>query len=197
MIDKEIWNEYFRTGVLPDARDMIEALDEKFTCPRCGRPDLPLALFPHHDNSCIYECGIGMPPLDKIEQLQQRVDDLEDGLKEALRTIMWFGAWLNNQKTRHTIDDSKCANCGHMGRQHTALGHCSDPDDTECECNEYRPSSFSINYDARGVARLTGEIYRLLGIKEFHCRKCHGKFDMEHRAEETWNCKWCNGHSRP
>lgn len=32
--------------------DLVNMLDEKFTCLRCGRSDLPLALFREHDDAC-------------------------------------------------------------------------------------------------------------------------------------------------
>lgn len=196
MIDGKLWSAYtFQGGPAPTHQEALDALKETFVCPRCGRPDLPLALAPHHEKSCAYECGIGMPPLDKIEQqgqriwdLEERVRDLESMLGDAVGVIQWFGGWLNNRKVPLSYDDARCA-CGHMGSQHTGLGRCTDPDDSECECDCYRPDSFSVSYDARSVARAVHSYQKLLHVEDFRCEKCRGRFSMEHHRDGR--CEWC------
>lgn len=190
MIDDKIWGAYAHGGVTLEYKEILDALKETFACPRCGRPDLPLALFPHHNKSCAFECGIGMAPIQKIEEQQQRIDDLESALETALSTINWFGGWLNSRKVPISYDNSQCE-CGHDGRDHTGLGRCTDPDDSDCNCDVYRPTDFSVSYDARGVAIATREIHRVLGTKDFRCWKCRGKFDLEHRTE-SGRCVWCD-----
>ena len=190
MIDEKLWSAYtYRDGQPPNKQELLDALSETFACPRCGRPDLPLALFPHHNKSCAYECGIGMAPLEKIEELQQRVDDLETAVTDALGVINWFGGWLNGRTAPVAYDNAKCA-CGHLGTEHTGLGRCTDPQHEECSCDCYQPTTYSVSYDARGVSRATGELMRLANVKDFRCHKCKGHFDAEHRSDQGL-CKWC------
>lgn len=75
--------EIYEKGLIQDVADeLYQKLGRNFTCPRCGRSDMPLYFFPEHDKSCIFECAIDGPALDEIERLRQRIDDLEDLLRE-------------------------------------------------------------------------------------------------------------------
>jgi hypothetical protein len=178
MIDKERYNRWFRKEGLLSVDEMNAALDEKFTCPRCGRPDLPLALFPHHDKSCRFECLhlIVGSPLETVEGLNQKIDDLEyriekldAAVRDGISTIQWFGGWLNNRTRPVVYDDAECV-CGHRGREHNGLGRCQDPvnvtiDDDGCDCDQYTPTTYSVSYDARGVARCTLSMSKVLEKK--------------------------------
>lgn len=189
MIDDKRWALFMRGEDVPTMDELFEAMDERFTCPRCGRNDLPLALFPHHNKSCAYECAIGMPAIEKVEQMQERIDDLEQGVRDAMHVINWFGGWLNGRTKPVAYDNATCV-CGHEGRDHTGLGRCGDPNDSECDCDVYRPTTFSVTYDARGVAIQTNALAKLIQVTDFRCRKCKGKFELtEHTGSGV--CRWC------
>ncbi len=106
MIDDKIWSAYKYGGATLEYKEMLEALNENFRCPRCGRNDLPLALFPAHDKSCRFECGhlIAGAAIDVVEELKQKLEDheeraerLEMSVRDGLRTIEWFEGWLGKQ----------------------------------------------------------------------------------------------------
>ncbi len=103
MIDEKRYAAWFRKEDTLSPDEMYSALDEKFTCARCGRGDLPLALMPHHDKSCRFECGhlIDGPALDIVEEKNQKIEDLEERIRllesscrDGLRTIQWFESIL-------------------------------------------------------------------------------------------------------
>lgn len=206
MIDDKVWGVYRFGGGTLEYKEMLDALNETFECPRCGRGDLPLALAPHHNKSCRFECGFGMPALDKVEQLQQelqdakdKIEDLEGGVREGLRVIHWFGGWLNGRTKPVTYDDARCT-CGHRGTQHNGIGRCMDPDnvtidDDGCECDQYTPTSYSVSYAARDVARCVNGMKKLLPpdppATEKWCKgRCGGRFDIEHMNGDL--CTWCH-----
>ncbi len=129
MIDLEKWNKFFRSNISDFSKnEMLDALDEKFTCPRCGRPDLPLALFPHHNKSCAFECAIGGSAIDvvsdlraEIEDLRELVDRLRMAVRDGLTTIRWFGGWTTAQGHSHDYRGvARMANsmCKALGPEH-------------------------------------------------------------------------------
>lgn len=99
------WNAILMHGASYEGSELLEELEKKLTCGRCGRPDMPLALLREHDKSCAFECAIGMPAIEKIEELEQklqdkcdRVEELEGAVREVLRTVAWFEGWLIKDK---------------------------------------------------------------------------------------------------
>ncbi len=200
MIDDKSWSAYtFRGGPAPSTEELLEALKETFTCPRCGRPDLPLALFPHHNRSCAFECGLGGAAIDVVSDLQAEVEDLRDRVKslemsvrDGIHTIQWFGGWLNNRKEPVTYDKYyvPCKDCGVTGEKHG-----------ESDCAGYMPSVYSVSYTARDVAIMVNSMCKALGPEaapkwtEFRCDSCHGLFDREHvRSDSDFlgvRCTWC------
>jgi transcription elongation factor Elf1 len=208
VIDEKRYAAWFRKEGLLSSDEMTAALDEKFRCPRCGRNDLPLALFPHHDKSCRFECGhlIAGAAMDvveeknqKIEDLEERIEQLEKGVREGIRVIQWFGGWLNGRTKPVTYDDARCT-CGHRGSQHNGTGRCMDPDnvtldDDGCECDQYTPTTYSVSYTARDVAHCVNYMSKLLPlappVTEKWCKgRCKGRFDLVHMRGDI--CVWCD-----
>lgn len=194
MIDAEVWNKWFRGEAAPEFRDLIAAMEEKFRCPRCGRADLPLALFPHHDKSCRFESGhlIDGSAIDIVEQKNQKIDDLEERIKileaavrDGIRTIQWFGRWLNGRSEPVTYDAVSCT-CGHLPGQHQFSEqkcYAKVPDgEPFCTCVEYKPKSYSVSYAARDVA-----------INVISMAKALGDSHAGHVPQVAKDvCKWCN-----
>lgn len=131
MIDEKLWSAY-----------TIEALKEKFTCPRCGRQDLPLALFPHHDRSCKFECGhliVGRAAIDTVEEqlqrmedLNERIEQLEMAVRDGLTTIDWFASWTRKAGLDYTYRDVARMKNSMV----KALGPAASPLGTDFRCSE-------------------------------------------------------------
>lgn len=78
-MDVKTWQEIsLYKGVRPqDAVRMFEELSAKFRCARCGREDLPLALFNEHSKSCAFESAISVSACDAKDRLELIIDDIE------------------------------------------------------------------------------------------------------------------------
>jgi hypothetical protein len=59
--------------------ELYEVLRKKYYCARCGRRDLPLALFFEHDQSCSYESAITKSSCELVDE----INDLEWRLETA------------------------------------------------------------------------------------------------------------------
>lgn len=221
MIDEKRWATFFRGEDVPTLEELYDAMDEKFTCPRCGRPDLPLALFPHHNRSCAYECALGGHAIDVVsdlraenEELKERIEKLEMSCRDGLTTIHWFEGWLNGRSTPVTYDDTMCNTCDHKRSDHDRDHECrwTNSNGGGCACTGYRYKHYSVSYTGRDVARMKNSIAKALGPKSlshhlkdygnlfpssemptFKCRMCDGVFDHQYRSKSDWSaCEWCN-----
>ena len=68
--------------------ELFESLERTYECPRCGRRDLPLYFFHEHNSSCKFETALGGPAIEKIEELQQDLEEADDTLDQIVELIM-------------------------------------------------------------------------------------------------------------
>lgn len=212
MIDPKRWATFAPcSSDMPEFLELYDALDERFTCPRCGREDLPLALFPAHNKSCAFECALGMPAVELIDSLKDRIEELESAGRDALGVIHWFEGWLNNRGTPLQYDVTPCNRCGHPWEEHHSVDlDCRGKigETAQCPCDEYTRTHYSVSYSGRDVSRMKNSIARGLGQRglgylaeryvhlftdDRRCASCHGTFDMMRMVGRL--CEWCNRHT--
>lgn len=66
-------------------RELMELLRKPYHCVRCGRRDLPLALFFEHDANCKFETAILKSSCELQEEIDRLKEEAED--KEIFRKI--------------------------------------------------------------------------------------------------------------
>lgn len=77
--------------------------------------------------------------MNDLDELRQRIVELEVAAKEGLKTIEWFEGWLNDRDEPVRYDQAGCA--------------------------QY-PPRYSVNYNAREVALMKNFIRKVLNGKE-------------------------------
>lgn len=83
------WAQIVESGTLSwteTTLEFYELLCRKYRCARCGRQDLPLALFFQHDSSCSFESAIfksSCELADEIKNMEWEIDDLKCKLMPA------------------------------------------------------------------------------------------------------------------
>lgn len=185
--------------------EMYTLLGKNYECARCGRKDLPLALFFEHNKSCAFESAISKSAcelvdelaksMDDLEQAQDRIDLLEMAGRDSLMTINWFERMLNGRKEPLTYDSSPCRVCGGKKEDHV-MDQLKTDADYKKEQKVFNdafhlmhvPSHYSVSYDACGVARVKNSICKALGpdamskyeLQEtcLRCKKCSGLFEL-------------------
>jgi len=96
-IDPLRWSQYAVGDVQLDYNELLSIACAPFECARCGRKDLPLALFHVHNKSCAFEAAIGKPAIQMKEKLEAKIEDKDERialLESGIRDAEFLTDWL-------------------------------------------------------------------------------------------------------